>query len=190
MSKEEDIELINDFNNGNPHAFDKIVIKHKNMVFGLCYKILNNFDDADDCSQEIFVKVYRSLHNFQFKSAFTTWLYRIAVNTCKNKLNSLEFRQKKKDRSLEQVKNFEQGTGNSTPDKVVEVNETNRIVQEVIQALPAKYKILIILRDMEGKSYDDIAQITGLKLGTVKSKLSRARDLLKEKLKGAFCELF
>ncbi len=80
MSKEEDILLINQFINGNISAFDKLVLKYKNIVFNLCFKILYNYEDAEDCSQEVFIKVYNAIKNFKFNSSFKTWLYTIALN--------------------------------------------------------------------------------------------------------------
>src|SRR4030042_1472905 len=128
MSKEEDILLINQFINGNIPAFDKLVLKYKNIVFNLCFKILYNYEDAEDCSQEVFIKVYNAIKTFKFNSSFKTWLYTIALNT-----------------------------------------------------LPDKYKILVILKDIEEKSYDEIVTMTGLKIGTVKSILFRAREKLRVK---------
>ena len=185
------MKLIQAFITGDNSAFDKLVIKYKNMVFNLCYRILNNYEDAQDCAQEVFIKVYNNSKNFKFKSAFSTWLYRITVNTCKNKLNSLEYRFKKKRVFLEKHGNPGENSysipitdNSSSPDEIIKLKETEKLIQKAIGILPEKQKILVVLRDIEGKSYEEIVTITGFKLGTVKSKLSRAREILRKKLKG------
>ena len=93
---DEDIELVKAFQAEDKSAFDKIVLKYKNKVFNLCYRFVGDYEEANDSAQEAFVKVYCSLKKFRLESAFSTWLYRITVNTCKNKLTSLEYRYKKK----------------------------------------------------------------------------------------------
>ena len=87
-ANDEDALLVRAFNSGEKPAFDKLVLKYKDKVFNICYRFLNDYEEANDCAQETFVKIYRSLKNFRFESSFSTWLYRIAVNTCKNKITS------------------------------------------------------------------------------------------------------
>jgi RNA polymerase sigma-70 factor (ECF subfamily) len=87
-----DSKLVAAFQSGSLHVFDELVVRHQNRVFNLCFRILGHYEDADDCTQETFIKVYRSLAKFRFRSAFSTWLYRIAVNTCKNRLASAGYR--------------------------------------------------------------------------------------------------
>lgn len=191
MSKEEDILLINQFINGNIPAFDKIVLKYKNIVFNLCFKILYNYEDAEDCSQEVFIKVYNAIKTFKFNSSFKTWLYTIALNTCRNRLKSVDYRFGKNKISLNTNIN---PTGNPIeihiPDNSYSPNdsfnnkEMENSILKTINTLPDKYKILIILKDVEEKSYDEIVTMTGLKIGTVKSILFRAREKLRVKLKG------
>ena len=191
MSKEEDILLINNFISGDIRAFDKLVIKHKNIVFNLCFKILSDYEDAEDCSQEIFIKVYNALRNFKFKSSFKTWLYTIALNTCRNKLKTIEYRFKKKKISID---NELSPSGNpiefplpdaaSSPYNSLSDKQTENMIHKMINSLPDKHRILVILKDIEKKSYEEIVSITGLKIGTVKSILFRAREKLRTKLKG------
>lgn len=95
-SPREDAALIRAFQGGDKAAFDELVLKHQHKLFNLCYRFLGDYQEANDSAQEAFIKVYRSLKKFRFESAFSTWLYRIAVNTSKNKLKSAEYRQKKK----------------------------------------------------------------------------------------------
>lgn len=191
MSKEEDILLINQFINGNISTFDKLVHKYKNIVFNLCFKILYNYEDAEDCSQEVFIKVYNAIKTFKFNSSFKTWLYTIALNTCRNRLKSLEYRFRKNKISLNTNIN---PAGNPieihipdnsySPNDSLNNKEMENSILKTINSLPDKYKILVILKDVEEKSYDEIVTMTGLKIGTVKSILFRAREKLRVKLKG------
>ena len=97
----EDVLLVRAFQERDRTAFDKLVMKHKNRVFNLCYWYLGDYQEADDCAQEAFIKVYQSLKKFRFESAFTTWLFRIAVNTCKNTIKSAAFRHKRRTVSFD-----------------------------------------------------------------------------------------
>jgi len=190
-----DSALVRAFNAGQKDAFDLLVLRHKDRIFNLCLWYLGDYQEANDIAQEIFIKVFRSLGMFKFKSAFSTWLYRIAVNTCKNRLKSMEFRFKKRMRRLNhpgisQSNNpsaeiaSEIADESGSPLDRLEKKERAIRVRKTINALPDKKKTMIILRDIEGFSYAEICMITGLKPGTVKSRLARARLTLKEKLKG------
>ena len=175
---------------GNDKAFDELVGLNKRFVFNLCYRLLGDYDEADDCAQEVFIKVYRSIDGFRFESGFRTWLYRIAVNTCKNRFRSLEYRMGQKKVRLdmnedEDVKTIEIGNERQSPSLALRRKELGRLIQEAVNRLPDEQKLVVVLRDMEGRSYEEIIEITGLKLGTLKSKLSRARLRLRESLKGA-----
>jgi len=172
-------------------AFDALVLKYQNRVFNLCYRYLGNYEEANDCAQETFVKVYRSIDKFRQDSSFATWLYRIAVNTCKNKFMSLEYRYKKKTISLDSPSS---NSENDCPLEVrddsnnaayeIEKREKEQLIQFAIDSLPEDQRSVVLLRDVEGLSYEQIAKVTGFNLGTVKSKLSRARAALQEKLRG------
>lgn len=187
---QEDDELIKSFLSDNADAFARLVIKHQSMVFNLCFRIVGDYDDANDCAQETFIKVYNSLKNFRFESSFTTWLYRIAVNTCRNRISSSDSRISKK---MVRINNPGVAGGDTIeihdcsfePDALYEKNERTRLVHKAIDALPGDLKILIVLRDLEGNSYEDISEMTGVNLGTVKSRLARARHLLRETLREA-----
>jgi RNA polymerase sigma-70 factor (ECF subfamily) len=176
---------------GDRAAFDRLIMLHKHKVFNLCYRLLGDYDDADDCAQEVFIKVSRSLKNYRFESRFSTWLYRVTVNTCKNKFRSLDYRLRSKKVRIdtvipmedkENVVDIENGAG--SPATELLRKEIDRLIQKAIDALPPKQKLVVVLRDIEGKSYEEIVGITGFKPGTVKSKLSRARQQLREALQG------
>jgi RNA polymerase sigma-70 factor (ECF subfamily) len=187
--KVEDRELISSFNKGSKKAFDTLVLKYQDRVFNLCYRFLGNYEEADDSAQETFIKVYRSLKNFRFESSFSTWLYRIAVNTCKNKLSSLKYRRSREMVRLDNGKGQE-GSRKPTeisdeslsPEVKLEKKERDTLIQQAIDSLPADFKTVVVLCDVEGLSYEMTARITGYRIGTVKSKLSRARDRLRIRL--------
>ncbi len=190
-SSGEDALLIKAFQRGDKRAFDQLVIRHKDRIFNLCYRFIGDYEEANDSAQEAFVKAYGSLKTFRLESAFSTWLYRIAVNTCKNKLGSSSYRAKRKTVSLDNPGNNEVGAlpmeiQNGTPSPLarMEEKERRRLVQTALDALPAEFKMVVALRDIEGLSYEEIAQVTGLNLGTVKSRIARARTDLRNKLRG------
>ncbi|NOZ63815.1 MAG: sigma-70 family RNA polymerase sigma factor [Caldiserica bacterium] len=189
VNDREDDALIKAFMNDENNAFDKLVLKYKDRVFNLCFRILGDYEEADDCAQDAFVKVYRALHRFRFEAAFSTYLYRVAVNTCKNKLKSKEYRHSKKMLRLsnpkeERLHAIEIRDESLSPLTQLERKEKEEIIQEAISSLPAEQRNLIVLRDIEGLSYEEIVRVTGYKLGTVKSKIARARQKLRDKLKG------
>jgi RNA polymerase sigma-70 factor (ECF subfamily) len=190
-SSRADIDLIRAVQAGDMAAFDELVLKHKNRLFNLVYWFLGDYQDANDCAQETFIKVFKSIKNFRFESSFSTWLYRIAVNTCKNKLKSSAYRWKKKTVSLETSNSSKNGNplseivnGSPTPVMALEKKERMIRIQKAINSLPEEQNQVVVLRDIQGLSYQDISDITGLNLGTVKSRLARGRLELKNKLKG------
>ena len=187
---DEDAPLARDFQSGNSTAFDKLVVRHKDNIFNLCYWYLGDYQEANDAAQEAFIKIFRSLNRFRFKSAVSTWFYRITVNTCISRLKSLSYRQRKRMVPLDSS-----GTAESDDDSVQlrdesrspagELEKKERLTQikKAIDSLPPDQKMVVTLRDIQGLSYDEISSATGLKLGTVKSKLARARLDLREQLR-------
>ncbi len=187
---QEDKVLVEDFHAEDAVAFDKLVLKYQDMIFNLCYRLIGDYDEAHDCAQETFIKVYRNLNRFKFKSSFSTWIYRIAVNTCKNYLASSAIRMKRKmiridnpGRPGDGMQSIDIHDRSSNPAILFERREKERDIQRAIESLPRNQRILVVLRDIEGRTYEEIVTITGLKSGTVKSKLSRARQNLRERLK-------
>ena len=187
---EEDAILVRACQGGDRAAFDKLVLRHKNRIFGLCFWLLGDYEEANDSAQEIFIKVYRSLNKFRCESAFGTWLYRIAVNTCKNRRKSSEYRLKRKMVPLHNP-GEDHGGGDSveirddspTPLNGLEEKERGRAIRKAVDSLHPEQKEVIALRDIQGLSYEEIVMITGLNLGTVKSRIARARVELREKLR-------
>ncbi|MBF0319710.1 MAG: sigma-70 family RNA polymerase sigma factor [Nitrospirae bacterium] len=174
---------------GDAAAFDKLVLMYKDKIYNLCYRFLADHAEAEDAAQDVFMKVYTSINTFRFQSSFSTWLYRIAVNTCKNRLKSFNWR------SI--IRAFTGGASTDedvfpeipdarpTPDKQMENAQLTKAIEQAIATLPAPQRVVTVLRDIEGFSYEEISDITGYNPGTVKSKLSRARQALRDKLKDA-----
>ncbi len=186
-----DTVLIRAVQAGDMAAFDELVLKYKDRLFNLVYWFLGDYQDANDCAQETFIKVFKSIKKFRFESAFSTWLYRIAINTCKNKIKSSAYRWKKKTVSLETSNSSKNGNpfseivnGSPTPVVALEKKERMMRIQKAINSLPEEQNKVVVLRDIQGLSYQDISDITGLNLGTVKSRLARGRLALKNRLKG------
>jgi len=184
----EDDHLIKAYLEGDENAFSSLVVRHMDKVFSICYRYTGNHDDASDCAQDIFVKVYNNLHTFRFKSAFSTWLYRIVVNSCKNYVSRSSFRNWNTSLSLsasgdDTVYYADIADSKGAPEAVLEKKETQNLVMQAVWNLPGDMKMLIILRDFENRSYEEIRGITGMEMGTIKSKISRARIRLKEMLK-------
>jgi RNA polymerase sigma-70 factor, ECF subfamily len=191
LNDKDDHSLIRAFHSGDRTAFDLIVLRHKDRVFNLCLRFLGNYHEAEDTAQDVFVKAYSSLKLFRFESSFFTWLYRIAVNTCKNRVKSREYRFKKTNAGMDNtaettVFHQSESLDNPSPDPAsdLEKKETMKALQRAIDTLPPDQKSVVILRDVQGLAYEEIADITGFKLGTIKSRLSRARNTLKEELGG------
>lgn len=192
MNNNSDQELAKRFQEDHDLAvFDQLVIKYKDMVFNLCYRFMGNYDDANDCAQDTFLKAYKGLEKFRAEANFSTWLYRIAVNTCKNKLASLTYRfskmlfridPTKKEKKANVVREIADDSMSPVSDLMKK--ESKIIIQKAIDSLPKDHKIVVVLRDIEELSYEEIVEITGYNLGTVKSKLFRARKQLRKKLEG------
>ena len=189
-STQDDASLIKAFQAGDKNVFDELVLRHQDNLFNLCYRFLGDHQEANDLAQETFIKVYGSLKKFRMESSFSTWLYRIAVNTCKNRVKSLEYRFKKRMKRLDSQEvtsgnnpSLEIADESRSPLIAFEEKERALMIQKAIDSLPEAKKTMVLLRDIEGLSYDEIVEVTGLNLGTVKSKLARARSDLRKKLR-------
>ncbi len=171
---------------GDADAFGRLVLKYQTFVYNICYQSLRNREDAYDVSQEIFIKAYKAVTSFRGDSSFSTWLYKISVNAIKDyvakeykrKTLSLQIRSSDDEDDIEiDVQDTDR---NSDPELSTERNETVNAVRAAIAELPDIYREMIVLRDIENFSYEEISEMTALELGTVKSRLNRARKQLKE----------
>ena len=188
-SIKKDSELVKAFQQGKKAAFDELVLSHKDRVFNLCYWFVGDSQDANDLAQDVFFKAFKALKNFRFEAAFSTWIYRITVNTCKNRLKSFPYRLKKKFVQLNHTAvkgnpGVEIADESKSPEIELGKKEKMNLIKAAINSLPPDKKAVVVLRDIEGLSYEEISSVTRLNLGTVKSKLARARQDLRERLKG------
>jgi RNA polymerase sigma-70 factor (ECF subfamily) len=169
--KDEDFILIRSFINGEESTFRTLVYKHKDKVRNLIFLTLGDTEFVDDISQDVFISVYHKLNEFRFESKFTTWLYRITVNKCRDYLR------KKRVRSIFvpiKDSDSEYGTGPFSEDV-----DIPQLVRSAIEKLPEKLKLPLVLRDIQGLSYKEIADQLGTEVGTIKSRIFRARESLK-----------
>ena len=185
----EDREIIEKFLEGDITYFDKLVLKYKQMVFNVCLKMLGNYEEALEVSQDIFLKVYESLKNFRFEAKFSTYLYKITLNSCRSRLRALRRRKKLEYFSIDEPLETAEGklkrefeSPDPNPKEVLEEKERQSLVIKALFSLNPEYREILILRDIEGLEYKEIAKILNINLGTVKSRLNRARNILKEKL--------
>ncbi len=169
-------------------AFTELVRTYQRRVFALVLRMLGNAAEADDLAQEVFVQVFKAIGTFRGESKLSTWIYRIAINLCKNRTKYLRVRHANEQDELaeidERVPLGASGRSNvgaiERPDEAMAGKQVEAIVQRAIQALEPSFRECLVLRDVEELSYEEIEEITGLPAGTVKSRIHRARALLRE----------
>jgi len=181
-----DEDLVARSKNGDINAFEELVCRHERKIYTLTYRLMGNHEDANDFSQETFLKAYQALKSFREESSFLTWINRIAVNVCRDELRkryrikseSLDERITLSDGEIEkQFKSSEPG-----PEELYEQSEFQENIQKHINSLSPEFRMALVLRDINGYSYEEIAEELECSLGTVKSRINRARNYLKEKL--------
>jgi len=175
LNLDDDFSLIKRFIEGDESTFSMLVQRHKEKVRNIIYLTLNNHDLVDDIAQEVFLTVYKNLGSFRFESQFTTWLYRITVNKCKDHLRKMKIRQ-----IFSPIRDNEVELGYESAPENSDIKE---IVHEAIAKLPDKLRVPLLLKDIEGLSYQEISESIQCEIGTVKSRIFRAREGLKELLK-------
>lgn len=174
---------------GDREAFDQLVRQSQARIFNTAYRLLGNYEDARDATQDAFIRAYRAIKKFKGDASFYTWLYRIAINLCYKRLKSKHYRQRQWTVSLDEPILTKKGevlrsiaSHAISPREALERKETQQEIQSVINSLAKRYRTVIVLRDIEDLSYREIAQILRCSVGTVKSRLHRARSLLRERL--------
>lgn len=180
-------ELVRRSQEKDEEAFGALVNIYKRKVFHLAYSMTHDEHTADDLAQEVFIKVYFALKNFKGQSEFGTWLYRIAVNHCRDYLRK---KSRTKILSFEDIKDPSSSLDNDVllEEKEREQEERRTAVFANIQKLPEKYRVILTLRDIQGFSYEEIGSILGLSAGTVDSRLHRARKMLRKKMEPFFSQ--
>ena len=181
-----DKELVKRVQQGDKKSFDLLVLKYQNRIIKLVSRYVREQSDAMDIAQEAFLKAYRALPNFRGDSAFYTWLYRIAINTAKNHLVATRRRPPKDDVDAQEAEQFDAGSGlkeYATPERLALRSELAETIQEAIEELPEELRVAIVLREMEGLSYEEIASAMECPIGTVRSRIFRARDAIDKKIR-------
>ena len=185
LSEDLDQALVLRVQKGDKAAFDLLVIKYQHKIVHLVNRYVKDPSEAQDVAQDAFIKAYRALAEFRGESAFYTWLYRIAINTAKNYLLSRSRRHYDYEvdvQDAEQVGDAQQLKDIETPEELLMNEQVVNVIREAIESLPEEMRIAITLREFEGMSYEDIAETMGCPIGTVRSRIFRAREAIDEKL--------
>lgn len=187
-SEREEKAIVERLQARDERAFNELVRQFERRVFGLVFRMLGSREEAEDLAQEVFVQVFKAIDQFRGESKLSTWIYRIAINLCKNRNKYLQRRHAHQQDDIEALgdrapMSSAKGTTAGSiarPDDMLVGLQVERIVQDAIQQLEEDFREVLILRDVEDMSYEEIGEITGLPSGTVKSRIHRARERLRE----------
>ncbi len=186
LAPDADQQLVKRVQKGDKRAFDMLVLKYQHKIFSIIGRFVRDHSEVQDVAQEAFIKAYRALPNFRGDSAFYTWLYRIAINTAKNHLVSRSRRPPASDVDVEDAE-FYTGADllkdTATPESTIQCEELEAMVDVAIRELPEDLRTAVTLREMEGLSYEDIAAIMDCPVGTVRSRIFRARETIEKRIK-------
>jgi RNA polymerase sigma-70 factor, ECF subfamily len=178
---QDDAELVAASRSGDQDAFAQLVQRHQRRVFNLIYRMLQQYEEANEITQETFLAAWQGLASFRGDARFSTWLYRIAYNCCMKQLE-----QRKRDKALqvamqaEHMLDHQNVEGRATAE--IEARDCQKLVREHLSMLPAKYRVVLVLRHLQEMTYEEMAEILMMPIGTIKTHLFRARNLLKERL--------
>jgi RNA polymerase sigma-70 factor, ECF subfamily len=181
-----DQKLVERVQRGDKNAFNLLVTKYQHKVANLVSRYVKNHSDVPDIVQEAFIKAYRALPNFRGDSAFYTWLYRIAVNCAKNHMVASNRKPPGSDIEVEDAEIYDSGEAlreNASPEKLLLTNEIKKVIFDTIEQLPEDLRTAINLRELEGLSYEEIAHIMDCPVGTVRSRIFRARDAVDKRIR-------
>ncbi len=191
QAPDSDKQLVERVQKGDKRAFDLLVLKYQYKVHAIVSRFVRDFDEVNDVVQEAFIKAYRAIGNFRGESQFYTWLYRIAVNTAKNYLVSRNRRPPSSDVDVDDAE-FYSGSellkDVDSPENLLYRDELERVVNEAIEALPEDLRSAVTLREFDGLSYEEIAEVMGCPVGTVRSRIFRAREAIDNKIKALMGE--
>ena len=179
-----DEELVRRVQKGDISAYNLLVVRHQYRVVKIAQKFVSDYADASDIAQEAFIKAYRALPNFRGESSFYTWLYRIVTNAAKNFLetNSKQRSQIDVDDEVLNASSPEALTDRQTPDSIIESEELKKVILKAVSELPNELKEAFMLREIEGLSYEDISERENVPIGTVRSRIFRARQYIETKM--------
>jgi len=180
-----DQQLVQRAQRGDLRAFDLLVLKYQGRIAALVSRYVSDAGEVEDVTQEAFIKAYRALGKFRGDSAFYTWLYRIAANAAKNHLVA-KGRRPGADATIEDAEGFDEGgllLESASPEALAMGGELAEVVESALNALPDELKAALMLREFDGLSYDDIADVLGCPVGTVRSRIFRAREAIDQRVK-------
>ena len=180
-----DQQLVQRAQNGDLRAFDLLVLKYQGRIAALISRYVSDSGELEDVTQEAFIKAYRALGKFRGDSAFYTWLYRIAVNAAKNHLVAKR-RRPGADATIEDAEGSDEGgllSESASPEALAMGGELAEVVESALNGLPDELKAALMLREFDGLSYDDIADVLGCPVGTVRSRIFRAREAIDQHVK-------
>lgn len=184
--KDTDQQLVDRVFKGDKHAFDLLVLRYQHRILGLIGRFIRDPVEVEDVAQEAFIKAYRALPKFRGDSAFYTWLYRIAINTAKNYMVARGRRPPSTDVDVDDAE-FLEGNASLTdidsPEANQEKEDLQRVINEAIEDLPEDLRTAFTLREFSGLSYEEITEIMGCPVGTVRSRIFRAREALDKKIR-------
>jgi RNA polymerase sigma-70 factor (ECF subfamily) len=179
--------LVKKSQSGDVESFELLISSYDKRAYNIAYRIMGNEEDAKDMAQEALLRVFRSIKDFKGQSSFSTWLYRIVTNVC---LDELRRRKNEKYVSMDSTIQTEDGelhmelcSDKETPESAYERTEQKELIMNAIRNLNEEYRSVIVLRDIQGFSYEEISSMLDCSLGTVKSRINRARTMLRERLK-------
>ena len=181
-----DLELINQCLAGRTEAFGKLVLRHQDRLFRTLVSLLGSDEDARDVAQEAFVLAFQKLGTFRGDSAFYSWLFRIAFNASMSHKRKRRHATTSMDAAREQagIEPLDDRSAGRPPSHSLEVREQQNLVQQALAELTDDYRTVLVLKELEGRKYQEIAEIIGCPIGTVRSRIHRAREEMREKLKG------
>ena len=181
-----DQQLVQRSQRGDLRAFDLLVLKYQGRIAALVSRYVSDAGEVEDVTQEAFIKAYRALGTFRGDSAFYTWLFRIAANAAKNHLVA-KGRRPGADATIEDAEGFDEGgllSESASPEALAMGEELAEVVESALNELPDELKAALTLREFDGLSYDDIADVLGCPVGTVRSRIFRAREAIDQRVKG------
>lgn len=194
----QDVRLIARLRTGELAAFEELVEEFQPLVYALCYRVLNDCEDARDAAQETFLKIYRHFSHFRGEASLKTWICRIAINQARSSERWWRRRCRKETISLDTPLGFggddEKAPGEylpsagASPETETLARERGRLLEQALTGLKKDFRIAVVLRDIEGLAYEEIAYVTGANVGTVKSRIARGREMLREVIERQTCQ--
>lgn len=179
---DQDLELVERHRYGDSTAFDEVYERYSPMVYNLALRLAGSTEEAEDLCQETFLKIYRHLAGFQGRSSLSTWIYRVALNNCRSRYRrQRRWRTRLLPDSTEQLERLEDGRRG--PEERAVARDSVETISAAIVQLPRIFREAVVLRDIESLSYEEIAEVLGLRIGTVRSRIARGRDRLRSLLK-------